>query len=253
MTHLIGDIGNTETKLCILNNNYKIIRRLTIDSSKLLSELYFKRKIFPFIFTKVTNKNALFSSVVPSVFLHIKKKLKEHFKIRCYELKETHYSRAINIKVNKKQIGSDRIANAIGAYHKYKCNCIVLDFGTATTFDVINKGIYKGGIIAPGVNLSLSTLIKKADQIPSFTLKKINNVIGNNTISALRSGFYWGYTGLIDNILLLIKRQTKKNYKVILTGGFSSLFNSSIKSKIIIDKDITMIGLIEILKKKKFK
>ena len=83
----------------------------------------------------------------------------------------------------------------------------------------------------------------------SSIFKNINNVIGNNTISALRSGFYWGYIGLIDNILLLIKKQTKRNYKVILTGGFSSLFNSSIKSKIIIDKDITMIGLIEILKK----
>ena len=251
MTYLIGDIGNTETKLCILNNNYKITRKLNIDSSKLQSQSYFKKKIFPFILNKVRNKKALFSSVVPSVFLNIKKKLKKYFKIQCYELRQTNYSRIIKIKVNKKQIGSDRIANAIGAYYKYKCNCIVLDFGTATTFDVINKGIYRGGIIAPGVNLSLSTLITKADQIPSFTLKKINNIIGNNTISALRSGFYWGYVGLIDNILLLIKKQTKKNYKVILTGGFSSLFNNSIKSKIIIDKDITMIGLIEILKKEK--
>ena len=251
MTYLIGDIGNTETKLCILNNNYKITRKLKIDSSKLQSQSYFKKKIFPFILNKVSNKKALFSSVVPSVFLNIKKKLKKYFKIQCYELKQTQYSRIIKVKVNKKQIGSDRIANAIGAYYKYKCNCIVLDFGTATTFDVINKGIYRGGIIAPGVNLSLSTLITKADQIPSFTLKKINNIIGNNTISALRSGFYWGYVGLIDNILLLIKKQTKRNYKVILTGGFSSLFNNSIKSKIIIDKDITMIGLIEILKKEK--
>ena len=251
MTHLIGDIGNTETKFCILNNNYKIIRRLKVDSSKLQSQFYFKKKIFPFILNKIGNKKALFSSVVPSVFLNIKKKLKKHFKIRCYELKQTQYSQTIKIKVNKKQIGSDRIANAIGAYFKYKCNCIVLDFGTATTFDVINKGVYRGGIIAPGVNLSLNTLVKKADQIPLFTLKKINNVIGNNTISALRSGFYWGYIGLIDNILLLIRKQTKKNYKVIITGGFSSLFNSSIKSKIIVDKDITMIGLIEILKKEK--
>ena len=250
MTHLIGDIGNTESKLCILNNNYKIIRRLRIDSSKLQDHFYFKKKIFPFIHNKVENRIALFSSVMPSVFFNIKKKLKKYFKIQCYELKQTHYSRIIKIKVNKKQIGSDRIANAIGAYYKYRCNCIVLDFGTATTFDVINKGIYRGGIIAPGVNLSLSTLIKKADQIPSFTLKKINKVIGNNTISALRSGFYWGYTGLIVNILQLIKKETKRNYKIILTGGFSSLFKNSIKSKGFIDKDITMKGLIEILKVK---
>jgi len=105
-----------------------------------------------------------------------------------------------------------------------------------------------GGIIAPGVNLSLNTLIKKADQIPSFTLKKINKVVGNNTISALRSGFYWGYTGLIENILKLIRKETKKNYKIILTGGYSSLFEKPIKYKVFIDKDITMKGLIELLK-----
>ena len=160
------------------------------------------------------------------------------------------YDACRKIKANKKQVGSDRIANAIGAYYKYKSDCIVLDFGTATTFDVINKGTYWGGIIAPGVNLSLSTLINKADQIPSFTLKKINKVVGKNTISALRSGFYWGYAGLIENILQLIRKETKRNYKIILTGGFSSLFKNSIKSKVFIDKDITMKGLIELLKVK---
>ena len=250
MTYLIGDIGNTETKMCVLNKDFKIVKKLNVDTIKINNQYYFKKKIFPLIQKKIINKNALFSSVVPSVFLNIKKYLKKYFNIQCQELKQTHYSKIIKINVNKKQIGSDRIANAIGAYHKYKSDCIVLDFGTATTFDVINEGAYWGGIIAPGVNLSLSTLIKKADQIPSFTLKKINKVIGNNTISALRSGFYWGYTGLIINILQLIKKETKRNYKIILTGGFSSLFKNSIKFKVFIDKDITMKGLIEILKVK---
>ena len=143
-----------------------------------------------------------------------------------------------------------QIANAIGSYYIYKSDCIVLDFGTATTFDVINRGIYMGGIIAPGVNLSLSTLTKRANQIAPFTIKKINKVVGNNTLSALRSGFYWGYTGMIENILRLIKKETKKCYKIILTGGYSSLFKNSIKSKVFVDKDITMKGLIELLRVK---
>ena len=248
MTYLIGDIGNTETKLCILSKNYKIIKRIKIDTLRICEPRYFKKKIVPFIGKKTKNKIALFSSVIPSVFFIIKKKLKKYFDIHCKELKQTHYSKIIKVNVNKKQIGSDRIANAIGANYTYKRNCIVLDFGTATTFDVITKDEYKGGVIAPGVYLSLSTLIKSADQIPPFTLKKINNVIGNNTISALRSGFYWGYSGLIENILLLIKKKTKKNYKVILTGGYSSLFKKSIKSRVFIDKDITMKGLIQIIK-----
>ena len=107
-----------------------------------------------------------------------------------------------------------------------------------------------GGIIAPGINLSLSTLTKRANLISPFTIKKINKVVGNNTLSALRSGFYWGYTGMIENILRLIKKETKKSYKIILTGGYSSLFKNSIKSKVFIDEDITMKGLIELLRVK---
>ena len=248
MTYLIGDIGNTETKLCIINNKYKIIKRIKIDTSKLANNSYFKKKIYSFIYKKVKSKKALFSSVVPSIFFIFKKRLNKYFNIRCKELKKTNYSKLIKVAVNKNQIGSDRIANAIGAYYKYNSDCIVLDFGTATTFDVIKKGTYLGGIIAPGVSLSLSTLIKKDDQIPSFTIKKINKVVGNNTVSALRSGFYWGYAGLINNILLLIKKQSVKNYKIILTGGFSSLFKESIKLRSVIDRDITMNWLVEVLK-----
>ncbi len=157
----------------------------------------------------------------------------------------------INVKVNKKQIGSDRIANAIGSKYSYKDNCIILDFGTATTFDVVKKGIYYGGVIAPGVSLSLNNLVKTAKQIPFFKLKKINKVIGNNTISALRSGFYLGYSGLINNILNLIIKETKLKYKIILTGGFAKLFKNTIKLKVIIDQDITIKGLIYLLKNKK--
>ena len=250
MTYLIGDIGNTETKLCVLDKKFKIIKRLNVDTLKIKNQYYFKKIIFSFVKDKIVDNIALFSSVVPSVFFAIKKYFKKYFNIKCQELKQTYYSKIIKVKAIREQVGSDRIANAIGAYYKYKSDCIVLDFGTATTFDVVNGGTYWGGIIAPGVNLSLNTLIKKADQIPSFTLKKINKVVGNNTISALRSGFYWGYAGLIENILQLIRKETKRNYKIILTGGFSSLFKNSIKSKVFIDKDITIKGLIELLKAK---
>jgi type III pantothenate kinase len=250
MIHLIGDIGNTKTKLCILDKKLKIIKKLNIDTSKIKNQYNFKKIIFSFVKDKIINKKALFSSVVPSVFFAIKKYFKKYFNIQCQELKQTHYSKIIKIKAKKKQIGSDRIANAIGSYYTYKSDCIVLDFGTATTFDVINRGTYLGGIIAPGVNISLSTLIKKADQIPPFTLKKISKVVGNNTLSALRSGFYWGYAGMIENILRLIKKETKRSYIIILTGGYSSLFKNSIKSKVFIDEDITMKGLIELLRVK---
>ena len=127
-----------------------------------------------------------------------------------------------------------------------KNNYIILDFGTATTFDVIVKKIYFGGIIAPGVKLSLNSLSDRATLIPKIDLKKMNKVIGNNTISAVRSGFFWGYAGLIDNIINLIKKETGKSFKVIITGGFSGLFKNSIKTKVSQNQDITIKGLIKI-------
>ena len=153
----------------------------------------------------------------------------------------------IDINVNYKQVGSDRLTNAIGLLN-HKDNFIILDFGTATTFDVIIKKSYKGGVIAPGIKISLNTLSDKATLIPKINLKKIKNIIGIDTISAVRSGFFWGYAGLIDNIFNLIKKETRKSFKVIITGGFSDLFKNSIKSKVVQDKDITVKGLIKISK-----
>ena len=153
----------------------------------------------------------------------------------------------IKINVNYKQVGSDRITNAISLLDK-KNNFIILDFGTATTFDILTKNTYQGGIIAPGIKLSLNTLSDKATLIPRIDLKKINNIIGKDTVSAVRSGFFWGYSGLIDNIINLIKKETRKSFKVIITGGFSNLFKNSIKTKVSHNKNITINGLIKISK-----
>ena len=153
----------------------------------------------------------------------------------------------INIKVNYSEVGSDRIANAIGIIDKNK-NYIVIDFGTATTFDVVVKNNYLGGVIAPGVNLSLKGLSSRASLIPNIHLSKVSNVIGTNTAKAVKSGFYWGYLGLIDNIINLIMKQTRKSYKIILTGGLAYLFKRRIKYKSEIIKDLTVYGLIKIVK-----
>jgi type III pantothenate kinase len=166
------------------------------------------------------------------------------YKIKCYELKALNLNQLIKVKVNYKQIGSDRLANAISVINN-KDNFIVLDFGTATTFDVLIKNTYQGGVIAPGVKLSLNTLVKKATLIPNINLKKMSKVIGSNTISAVRAGFFWGYAGLIDNIVNLIKKETKRSFKIIITGGFSNLFKNSINTKVVLNKDITIKGLIK--------
>ena len=199
--------------------------------------------------------SALFSSDVPKYQFILKRFLKKNYNINLREIKEQSIKKVVKLNIkNKKQVGSDRIANAVRSYKKYKTDCIVLDFGTATTFDVVTKnGNYNGGIIAPGVNLSLKSLSSSADQIPIFSIKRQKKIIGKNTLEALRSGFYWGYVGLINNIILKIEKETKKKYKIIFTGGYADLFKTSIIRRFTIDKNITIEGIIEIFKENRNK
>jgi len=243
--NIVGDIGNSDTKVCIIKNK-KIFKRI-IFPTKLLTKSFFNNK-FKFI-KKLNITSSLFCSVVPKKFEIIKDVLNRRYSIKTYELKKIDLKDIIKIKVNIKQIGSDRLANSISV-SKLNSNYIIIDFGTATTFDVIIKNNYYGGIIAPGINLSIKSLESNASLIPYFTLQKVKKVIGKNTLSALRSGFFWGYTGLINNIIKLIKIETKKNFKIIATGGYSHLFKSSLDYKVSIDKDITIKGLIKIINKK---
>jgi len=240
---IVGDIGNTETKVCLINKSNKIIKKIIIKTKDInnnsLSVLLTKFKL-----SKINIKKVLFCSVVPKAFNQIKKIFYQKLKIKIYELKDLDLKKMINIKVNYKQIGSDRLANALSVIGEKK-NYIILDFGTATTFDVLVKKNYYGGVIAPGVKLSLKTLSDKASLIPNINLKKPKKVIGQNTINAVRSGFFWGYAGLIDNIVNLIKKETKKSFEIIITGGFSNLFKKSIKAKVTLNKDITINGLIK--------
>ena len=240
---IVGDIGNTETKVCLIDKSNKIIKKIIIKTKDInnnsLSLLLTKLKL-----SKINIKKVLFCSVVPKAFNQIKKIFYQNLKIKIYELKDLDLKKMINIKVNYKQIGSDRLANALSVIGEKK-NYIILDFGTATTFDVLVKKNYYGGVIAPGVKLSLKTLSDKASLIPSINLKKPKKVIGQNTINAVRSGFFWGYAGLIDNIINLIKKETKKSFEIIITGGFSNLFKKSIKAKVTLNKDITINGLIK--------
>jgi len=245
---LIGDIGNTQSKFAYWNSktskilNLKNFNTLNLEKNK---------KFLKFINRKNINLS-LISSVVPSIFFKIK--ILFHKKnIKCQELLDKKFRNPIRININKpKQVGSDRLANVLAAYKLYKTNCIVVDFGTATTFDILtNKGVYEGGLITPGIGLSLSTLNSLTALLPLIKLKKTKKIIGKDTVSAINSGVYWGYVSLINGILEKIISSTKKKYKIILTGGLSYIFLNSLKYKSIINKNITLLGLIEIIKHNK--
>ena len=214
-----------------------VLKSNEMNYSKIKSKVLFFKKF------SIEDK-AVFCSVAPSSFRIIKKVFERELKIKIVELKNIYKNKIIKLKVNKKQIGSDRLANAISVFNK-KNNFIVVDFGTATTFDVVIRDVYWGGIIAPGVNLSLKNLISKAKLIPKINLNKTNIVIGKNTKQAVVSGFYWGYSGLIEKIIFKISKITKKNFKIILTGGLAHLFKTNISFSVLVDKNLTIKGLIK--------
>ena len=241
--YLIGDIGNTDIKLCLFNSNKKKIKKIILKTEK-LSFSYMRFKLKGIKFKNI--KKILFCSVVPKSYKLVKKFFNSHTDIKCKEIKDLKISKLIKIKVNKKQIGSDRIANAISAANN-KNNFIIVDFGTATTFDVVLKNSYIGGVIAPGLELSLSNLINKASLIPKIKFNKVRHVLGKNTVNSVKSGFYWGYTGLINNILSLITKEFKYKFKIILTGGLAHLFKNNLNYNSYIDKELTLNGLIKII------
>ena len=245
MKYIVGDIGNTSTKISILNNKFRIIKSFNFETIKIYKKNFLK-KILKNHLNKNLNSDLLFSSVVPAAFKEIKKIFKST-KFKLFEIKEFNLDRIININVkNKKQLGSDRIANAIGV--KQFKNCLVLDFGTATTFDVIRNEVYEGGVIAPGIKLSIMNLNKNTALLPLIDLKKNQKNYGKNTKEALNAGFVWGYEGLINNIINKIISKEKNKYKIILTGGYASFFKRIIKKKISIDQDITIKGITKVYK-----
>jgi type III pantothenate kinase len=249
MKILIGDIGNTLTKFCLVNETLVTIKEYNIETAKIIKEKNLIKFLNP-ILSKKIKKKILFSSVVPKVYQKINKFLKKK-KYQVYEIKQFQLKKLIKIKIdNYNKLGSDRIANAIGAFSLYKKNCLIIDFGTATTFDIVrNPGVYEGGVIAPGIKLSILNLNRFTASLPVFDLKVNSKTYGKNTKDALNAGFLWGYQGLINNIINKIKTSFNCSFKIILTGGYSKTFSQFINNKTTIEPNITIKGIMHIYKR----
>ena len=183
---------------------------------------------------------------MPLAFKKIKIVLKKtNYKI--LEIKSLDLKKLIKLNIkNIKQLGSDRIVNSIEG-KKFK-NCLIIDFGTATTFDIIKNGVYEGGVIAPGIKSSIKNLNQSTALLPIFDLKNKQKSYGKNTKDALNAGFIWGYDGLINNIIYKITQNWKMKYKIILTGGYANLFKKIIKKRVIVDKNVTINGIAKVYK-----
>ena len=239
MYYVIGDIGNTSTRICLLKKS-KIFKTVNFETKNIFKRNYVNR-VFKRLFKKNLKKEILFSCVVPSAFKKIKKILKNS-NYKVLELKSLDLKKLIKINIkNINQLGSDRIVNSIEG-KKFK-NCLIIDFGTATTFDIVKNGTYEGGVIAPGVKSSIKNLSQSTALLPVFNLRNKQKSYGKNTKDALNAGFIWGYDGLINNIINKITKSWKMNYKIILTGGYANLFKKIIQRKTFVDQNITIKGI----------
>lgn len=253
---LVFDVGNTNMVLGIYEGTeLKNYWRISTDKAKTSDEYgMLINNLFQYDnVDKNSIKDIIISSVVPNVMHSL-----ENFCVKYFNKQPLIVGPGIktglNIKYdNPKQVGADRIVNAVAAIEKYKSPMIIIDFGTATTFCAISeKGEYLGGTIAPGIKISSEALFQRASKLPRVELLKPGMTICKNTVSAMQSGIIYGYVGLVDKIIAMMKKELG-NYdiKVIATGGLSSLIASETDSIDCVDKNLTLEGLKIIYNKNK--
>ncbi len=185
------------------------------------------------------------SSVVPQVAFNLRILSEKYFGCQPLVIGTTGCRLSVEVRVDRDaQVGADRLVNSVGAFDRYGGDLVVVDFGTATTFDVVDRdGAYIGGVISPGVNLSMRALHDAAAALPHIDVAVPEKVIGTNTVACMKSGVYWGYISLVEGICGRIRAEHGRSMKVIGTGGLAGLFGRSTGLFDAVDNDLTMHGL----------
>ena len=192
--------------------------------------------------------DCVISTVVPQSIFNMRNLVRRHLNVEPIIVGEEGVEIGIGVDTdNPKEVGADRLVTALGAIKSYSGDLIIIDSGTATTFDIISKeGVFEGGIIAPGINLSVRALHDAAAQLPRIAIKKPDVIVGKNTVEAMQSGIFWGYIGLIDGLVKRIKAERGTPMTVIGTGGVASLFEGSSETIDVYNSQLTIDGLFEI-------
>ncbi len=242
---ILIDIGNTNIVFAI-SNNKKIGKISRIDTNKEIDKFVknVDKTIKNFLGKNLlkNSKFAVISSVVPHINTHIIKILKT-YKIKFYVVKPKDVLSYLKIDYNLNEIGADRIANSVAVIDSKIQNSIVIDFGTATTFEVLKSGRFLGGLIFPGIELSKNNLIQKTSLLKNTQIIKTDKVVAKTTKDSIQSGFYWGYVSLINGIIKKIINEKKFKPKIILTGGLAKIFKNDIKPKPFVNSNLTLEGL----------
>jgi type III pantothenate kinase len=244
---LVIDVGNSNTVLGVYDGE-KLLHhwRVWTDREKTSDEygILLRNLYDASHFSSRHVKAIIISSVVPPLTPTIVELCGRYFGIAPMVVGPG-IKTGISIKMdNPKEVGADRIVNAVAAFSKHKKACIIVDFGTATTFDYVSsKGDYMGGVIAPGVNISAEALFREASKLPRIEIAKPPTVIGKNTVAAMQSGIFYGYVAMVDGILDRIRKESRINPVVIATGGLARAIAAESSKIHEIDENLTLEGL----------
>ena len=250
---LVVDVGNTNTVLGVFNGadasqpqrllahwRVSTIRTQTVDEYGVLFRNLFAGaglEVGPFT-------GIVISSVVPPLDSTLREVCEKYFKTKPLFIEPgvktgmpLHYD-------NPQEVGADRVVNSVAGFEKYGGPCVVVDFGTATTFDVVSaKGEYLGGVIAPGIGISAEALFSRTARLPRVDLRKPPRLIGTNTVNSMQSGLFYGYLSLVDGILERLTSEIGKDVKVVATGGLAQLIGESSRFIKHVDDLLTLEGL----------
>jgi type III pantothenate kinase len=244
---LVIDVGNSNIVLGIYDGE-RLVKdwRISTDKSKTTDEygilVHDLFRLAGIGFADI--KDIIISSVVPTLTGTLEKLAQQYFGYRPYVVgpgiktgMPIHYD-------NPKEVGADRIVNAVAGYEKYRTALIIVDFGTATTFDFVNrKGDYCGGAIAPGLMISMEALFQRASKLPRVEIVKPPAIIARNTVNSMQAGIFFGYVGLVDEIVNRMKGECRENPKIVATGGLAGLIAPESKTIEIVDEYLTLEGL----------
>ena len=242
------DCGNTNTVFSIWDGEQFLATwRIASDHKRTADEYYvWLQTLMTLKKLDVVITEAIISSTVPRVVFNLRVLCNRYFDCRPLVVGKPECALPVAPRVDQgTTVGPDRLVNTVAGFDRHGGDLIVVDFGTATTFDVVDiDGAYIGGVIAPGVNLSLEALHMAAAALPHVDVTKPASAIGTNTVAGMQAGVYWGYIGLVEGIVRQIRAERDRPMKVIATGGLAPLFQQGTELFDSVEDDLTMHGLV---------
>lgn len=251
------DVGNTNSVIALYDGEKSVAQWRSSTSTVRTADEYavWLSQLMAFAGFKLADvSECIISTVVPQSLFHLRNLSRRYFNCEPFVIGHDNIP-GVEVRITKpSEAGADRLVNAVGAFTKHGGPLVVVDSGTATNFDIVGAdGGFEGGVIAPGINLSMQALHEAAARLPRIAIEKPGKIIGTDTVGAMQTGVFWGYISLIEGLIARIKAEYSTPMKVVATGGIASLFEGQTDAIDIFDHDLTIRGLFEISKRLKAK